>query len=64
MAGFDLIVTEGGDVQAIDLNFRQNGSTSMLMFHDALGKPINKFSSIHHKAHNRMIISIKQLRNI
>jgi len=45
VAGFDLIVTEAGDVQAIDLNFRQNGSTSMLMFHDALGKPINKFSS-------------------
>jgi len=45
VAGFDLIVTEAGDVQAIDLNFRQNGSTSMLMFHDALGKPINKFAS-------------------
>ncbi|MGG2113939.1 ATP-grasp domain-containing protein [Lysinibacillus pakistanensis] len=45
VAGFDLIVTETGDVQAIDLNFRQNGSTSMLMFHDALGKPINKFAS-------------------
>lgn len=44
VAGFDLIVTEAGDVQAIDLNFRQNGSTSMLMFHDALGKPINKFA--------------------
>jgi len=45
VAGFDLIVTEAGDVQAIDLNFRQNGSTSMLMFHDTLGKPINKFAS-------------------
>lgn len=45
VAGFDLIVTEAGDVQAIDLNFRQNGSTSMLMFHDALGKPINKFAT-------------------
>ena len=45
VAGFDLIVTEAGDVQAIDLNFRQNGSTSMLMFHETLGKPVNKFSS-------------------
>ncbi|MET4561162.1 hypothetical protein ABIA69_002307 [Lysinibacillus parviboronicapiens] len=45
VAGFDLIVTEAGDVQAIDLNFRQNGSTSMLMFHEALGKPVNKFTS-------------------
>lgn len=45
VAGFDLIVTEAGDVQAIDLNFRQNGSTSMLMFHEALGKPVNKFAS-------------------
>ncbi|WP_369436295.1 hypothetical protein [Lysinibacillus fusiformis] len=45
VAGFDLIVTEVGDVQAIDLNFRQNGSTSMLMYHEALGKPVNKFTS-------------------
>ena len=30
IAGFDLLIDEHGDIFAIDLNFRQNGSTSML----------------------------------
>lgn len=45
VAGFDLIVTEAGDIQAIDLNFRQNGSTAMLMFKDSFTKPVAKFMS-------------------
>ena len=28
---FDLLVDDNNDVYAIDLNFRQNGSTSMLL---------------------------------
>lgn len=32
VAGFDLLVDDNNDVYAIDLNFRQNGSTSMLLF--------------------------------
>ncbi|MGX9136518.1 L-aspartate--L-methionine ligase LdmS [Rummeliibacillus sp. JY-2-4R] len=45
IAGFDLIVTNDGKIKAIDLNFRQNGSTSMLILHEQLGKSANKFLS-------------------
>ena len=43
VAGFDLVITKNGQVKAIDLNFRQNGSTSMLLLHEQLGKLVNKF---------------------
>lgn len=43
VAGFDLLWTAEGEVRAIDLNFRLNGSTSMLMYADSLGHPAAKF---------------------
>ncbi|MEJ7542723.1 L-aspartate--L-methionine ligase LdmS [Staphylococcus intermedius] len=45
IAGFDLLVDKEGDVFAIDLNFRQNGSTSMLLLKDKLTGPHHKFYS-------------------
>ncbi|WP_086429542.1 L-aspartate--L-methionine ligase LdmS [Staphylococcus cornubiensis] len=45
IAGFDLLVDAAGDVYAIDLNFRQNGSTSMLLLKDKLTGPYHKFYS-------------------
>ncbi|GGG11092.1 ATP-grasp domain-containing protein [Lysinibacillus alkalisoli] len=45
IAGFDLIVTTTGDVQAIDLNFRQNGSTALLMFWENLNGTAAKYCS-------------------
>lgn len=41
VAGFDLLVDDNNDVYAIDLNFRQNGSTSMLL----LAKRFNSWIS-------------------
>lgn len=43
IAGFDLLWTEEGEVKAIDLNFRLNGSTSMLMYAEALDSHCMKF---------------------
>lgn len=43
VAGFDLLWTADGEVRAIDLNFRLNGSTSMLMYYDSLERPAAKF---------------------
>ena len=45
MAGFDLLLDQHGDVFAIDLNFRQNGSTSMLLLEDELHPNYQKFYS-------------------
>ncbi|MBF0738527.1 L-aspartate--L-methionine ligase LdmS [Staphylococcus arlettae] len=45
IAGFDLLVDKFGDVYAIDLNFRQNGSTSMLLLEPSLNKGYHKFYS-------------------
>jgi len=38
-----LLWTEEGEVKAIDLNFRLNGSTSMLMYAEALDSHCMKF---------------------
>ncbi len=43
IAGFDLLVDSDGDVYAIDLNFRQNGSTSLLLVNDLLAGEHKKF---------------------
>ena len=43
IAGFDLLWTEDREVKAIDLNFRLNGSTSMLMYADSLNHQCMKF---------------------
>lgn len=43
IAGFDLLVDSNDDVFAIDLNFRQNGSTSLLLFNDLLDGKYKKF---------------------
>jgi hypothetical protein len=45
VAGFDLLVDDKGDVYAIDLNFRQNGSTSLLLLEPALTDGYHKFYS-------------------
>lgn len=45
VAGFDLLVDKNNDVFAIDLNFRQNGSTSMLLLAKDLAKGYHKFYS-------------------
>lgn len=45
VAGFDLLLDKNNDVYAIDLNFRQNGSTSMLLLSDELTDGYHKFYS-------------------
>ncbi|WP_436855826.1 L-aspartate--L-methionine ligase LdmS [Staphylococcus caeli] len=45
VAGFDLLLDKHGDVFAIDLNFRQNGSTSMLLLEPVLQEGYHKFYS-------------------
>ena len=45
VAGFDLLLDEHNDVYAIDLNFRQNGSTSVLLLADELTNGYHKFYS-------------------
>ncbi|RIP07095.1 ATP-grasp domain-containing protein [Staphylococcus gallinarum] len=45
VAGFDLLEDEQGDIFAIDLNFRQNGSTSMLLLEPILTQGFHKFYS-------------------
>ncbi|AYU55758.1 amidohydrolase [Staphylococcus debuckii] len=45
VGGFDLLYDKYGDVYAIDLNFRQNGSTSMLLLDDELSGANHKFYS-------------------
>ncbi|MCI2948850.1 L-aspartate-L-methionine ligase [Staphylococcus caledonicus] len=52
VAGFDLLLDEHGDVFAIDLNFRQNGSTSMLLLQDELNPNYQKFYSYFSKGDN------------
>ncbi|MCD8787442.1 L-aspartate--L-methionine ligase LdmS [Staphylococcus gallinarum] len=43
IAGFDLLVDKHNDIYAIDLNFRQNGSTSMLLLEPLLTEGYHKF---------------------
>lgn len=43
IAGFDLLVDKNDDIFAIDLNFRQNGSTSMLLLDPLLNDGYHKF---------------------
>ncbi|PHK49088.1 L-aspartate--L-methionine ligase LdmS [Staphylococcus edaphicus] len=45
VAGFDLLLDDNEDVFAIDLNFRQNGSTSMLLLEPLLQDGYHKFYS-------------------
>lgn len=45
IAGFDLLLDKYGEVFAIDLNFRQNGSTSMLLLEPILRGEYHKFFS-------------------
>ena len=45
IAGFDLLIDEHGDIFAIDLNFRQNGSTSMLLLDPLIQSGYQKFYS-------------------
>ncbi|MGN3951579.1 ATP-grasp domain-containing protein [Staphylococcus aureus] len=52
VAGFDLLVDEDDNVYAIDLNFRQNGSTSMLLLANELNSGYQKFYSYHSKGDN------------
>ncbi|WP_415410577.1 L-aspartate--L-methionine ligase LdmS [Staphylococcus agnetis] len=50
VAGFDLLVDKEEDIYAIDLNFRQNGSTSMLLLDHLLTGKHHKFYSYVSKA--------------
>ncbi|KAA1039280.1 L-aspartate--L-methionine ligase LdmS [Macrococcus equipercicus] len=43
IAGFDLLLDDKDHVYAIDLNFRQNGSTSLLLINDLLAGEHKKF---------------------
>ncbi|RIN05573.1 hypothetical protein BU101_12770 [Staphylococcus shinii] len=43
IAGFDLLVDKKNNIFAIDLNFRQNGSTSMLLLDPFLHDGYHKF---------------------
>jgi len=43
IAGFDLLVDSGGAIYAIDLNFRQNGSSSLLLLDSVLKGDYKKF---------------------
>lgn len=45
IAGFDLLLDKHGDIFAIDLNFRQNGSTSMLLLDPLMQSGYQKFYS-------------------
>ncbi|KIX89848.1 hypothetical protein TP70_11085 [Staphylococcus microti] len=52
IAGFDILEDANGDVYAIDLNYRQNGSTSMLLLDEALTGTHHKFYSYVAKGDN------------
>lgn len=52
VAGFDLLEDADGHVYAIDLNYRQNGSTSMLLLADNLEGDYHKFYSYVAKGNN------------
>ncbi|RYS38475.1 ATP-grasp domain-containing protein, partial [Staphylococcus pseudintermedius] len=57
VSGFDLLVDKNHDVYAIDLNFRQNGSTSMLLLKDRLHEGFHKFLSYHSTGDNTHFIN-------
>lgn len=57
VSGFDLLVDKNQQVFAIDLNFRQNGSTSMLLLKDRLHEGYHKFYSYHSKGDNTHFIN-------
>ncbi|MBF0794213.1 L-aspartate--L-methionine ligase LdmS [Mammaliicoccus lentus] len=52
VSGFDLLIDKEGKIYAIDLNFRQNGSTSMLLLKNRLKDGFHKFLSYHAKGDN------------
>ncbi|MBL0846741.1 MULTISPECIES: ATP-grasp domain-containing protein [Mammaliicoccus] len=56
VSGFDLLIDKDGQVFAIDLNFRQNGSTSMLLLKDRMNDAYQKFLSYHSKGDNTHFI--------
>ncbi|WP_353422855.1 ATP-grasp domain-containing protein [Staphylococcus xylosus] len=59
IAGFDLLVDKNDDIFAIDLNFRQNGSTSMLLLDPLLNDGYHKFYNyISHYENERFFATI------
>lgn len=52
IAGFDLLVDKEGDIYAIDLNFRQNGSSSLLLLDPVLNGPYKKFLAYYSEGDN------------
>lgn len=52
IAGFDLLVDKAGEVYAIDLNFRQNGSSSLLLLDSVLNKGYKKFLAYYSQGNN------------
>lgn len=57
VSGFDLLIDKDEQIFAIDLNFRQNGSTSMLLLKERLNKGFHKFLSYHAKGDNTHFIN-------
>ena len=58
VAGFDLLLDENDNVFAIDLNFRQNGSTSMLLLQDELNPNYQKFYSYFSRGDNTRFFNV------
>ncbi|WP_414042267.1 L-aspartate--L-methionine ligase LdmS [Macrococcus animalis] len=52
IAGFDLLVDAAGDIYAIDLNFRQNGSSSLLLLDSVLNGEYKKFLAYYSNGDN------------
>lgn len=52
IAGFDLLTDETGAIYAIDLNFRQNGSTSLLLLEDYLNGDYKNFLAYYSEGDN------------
>ncbi|MCE4957567.1 L-aspartate--L-methionine ligase LdmS [Macrococcoides caseolyticum] len=52
IAGFDLLVDIEGAIYAIDLNFRQNGSSSLLLLDSVLNGGYKKFLAYYSKGDN------------
>ncbi|MGK0576655.1 L-aspartate--L-methionine ligase LdmS [Macrococcus capreoli] len=54
IAGFDLLVDKEGAIYAIDLNFRQNGSSSLLLLDSVLNGGYKKFLAYYSKGDNEV----------
>lgn len=58
IAGFDLLVDSEGDIYAIDLNFRQNGSSSLLLLDSVLNGEYKKFIAYYSEGDNKSFFDV------